>query len=249
MSQVKGISKDQFDAVLFDLDGVITQTSHVHARCWKTMFDEFLQQFAKTHNIPFQPFDIDKDYGKYVDGKPRYEGARSFLESRGISLPQGDEKDPAGKETVCGLGNRKDELVKAAIEAGEVKVYESSITLVRKLREEGFKLGVVSSSKNCEAILKVVGILDLFSIRVDGLVAAALKLPGKPAPDTFKKGAELLGVEPSHTVVVEDALAGVEAGKRGNFGLVIGVDRLGQAEALKENGADIVVQDLGELLG
>jgi beta-phosphoglucomutase family hydrolase len=249
MSQPHGaITADHFDAVLFDLDGVITSTARIHSTCWKTMFDEYLTRRAKERNEPFRPFEIETDYIQYVDGKPRYEGVRSFLASRNISLPEGTVEDPPTAQTVCGLGNRKDELVKAAIARGEVESYPSSITLVRQLRDQGIRTAVVSSSKNCVPVLKAAGIEDLFEARVDGVVSAQLKLPGKPKPDTFLKAAEMLGVSPDRAVVVEDAIAGVQSGRAGGFGLVVGVDREGAGDALRANGADIVVTDLGELL-
>lgn len=245
---MKSVSKENFDAVLFDLDGVLTKTASLHAECWKTMFDEFLQIHGQTTGHFYESFSIERDYAKYVDGKPRYEGVESFLESRGIALPYGDPSMPANMETVCGLGNRKDELVKAAIAAGKVEVYPSSLQWVEQLRQQGFRLGVVSSSKNCEEILRVVGILDRFEVRVDGVVAAAKGIPGKPKPDTFLYAASEMKLDPRRVVVVEDALAGVEAGKNGGFGLVIGVDRLNQAPALLENGASEVVADLSAYL-
>jgi beta-phosphoglucomutase family hydrolase len=242
------ITPDRFDAVLFDLDGVLTSTAKIHSRCWKTMFDAFLSRRAAEGKEPFRPFEIETDYKQYVDGKPRYEGVRSFLASRHISLPEGTPGDPPTAETVCGLGNRKDELVKAAIDRGEVDPYPGSVALVRRLREQGIRTAVVSSSNNCEQVLRAAGILDLFEARVDGLVASQLRLPGKPAPDTFLKAAQLLGVRPARAVVVEDALAGVAAGRAGGFGLVVGVDREGGGDALRAHGADVVVTDLGELL-
>lgn len=242
------IAPGQFDAVLFDLDGVLTSTAKIHASSWKTMFDDFLSRRAAAKKEPFQPFDIAADYKLYVDGKLRYEGVRSFLASRNIALSDGTPEDPPTADTVCGLGNRKDELVKAAIERGEVEAYPGSVALVQRLREQGIRTGVVSSSNNCEQVLRAVGILDQFEVRVDGLVASQLHLPGKPAPDTFLKAAQLLGVPPARAVVVEDALAGVAAGRAGGFGLVVGVDRDGGADALRKHGADVVVTDLGELL-
>jgi beta-phosphoglucomutase family hydrolase len=249
MSALLGpIAEGRFDAVLFDLDGVLTATAKLHATCWKTMFDAYLQQRAATTGEPFQPFEIATDYKQTVDGKLRYDGVRGFLESRSIHLPWGDPEDPPDKETICGLGNRKNELIQEALASGSVDVYASSVTLVRQLRDAGIKIAVVSASKNCEAILKAAGIADLFDLRIDGVVAAQLDLPGKPAPDTFLEGARQLGVEPERAVVVEDAVSGVQAGRAGGFGLVIGVDRKGDPDALRNNGADVVVADLSELL-
>jgi beta-phosphoglucomutase family hydrolase len=242
------ITRDRFDAVLFDLDGVLTSTARIHASCWKTMFDDFLARRARQRNDPFRPFDVAADYKLYVDGKLRYQGVRSFLASRNISIPEGTPTDPPTADTVCGLGNRKDELVKAAIDHGEVESYPGSVALVRRLRAQGIRTAVVSSSQNCEQVLRAVGILDLFDARVDGLVASELKLPGKPRPDTFIKAAEILGVPPARAVVVEDAIAGVQAGRAGGFGLVVGVDRGGSGDALRTEGADVVVTDLGELM-
>ncbi len=244
----KPITPDHFDAVLFDLDGVLTSTAKIHSRCWKTMFDDFLSRRAAEGKEPFRPFDIETDYKLYVDGKPRYEGVRSFLASRNISLPEGTPEDLPTADTVCGLGNRKDELVKAAIDRGEVEAYPGSVALVRRLREQGIRTAVVSSSNNCEQVLRAAGILDLFEARVDGLVASQLQLPGKPAPDTFLMAAQMLGVRPARAVVVEDAIAGVQAGRAGGFGLVVGVDREGGGDALRTHGADVVVTDLEELL-
>jgi beta-phosphoglucomutase family hydrolase len=240
---------DRFDAVLFDLDGVLTATAKVHAKCWKETFDAFLSGRAAASGEPFRPFEIATDYKLYVDGKPRYDGVRSFLASRRISLPEGRADDPPAAETVCGLGNRKDRLVKEAIERGEVEAYPGSVALVRRLREQGVRTAVVSSSNNCEDVLRAAGILGLFDARVDGLVGRRMRLAGKPSPDTFLKAAEMLHVVPSRAVVVEDAIAGVQAGRDGGFGLVVGVDRGGSAEALRSHGAGLVVRDLGELLG
>ena len=242
------ITPDRFDAVLFDLDGVLTSTAKIHGKCWKTTFDDFLLQRAAEKKEPFQPFDIDTDYKRYVDGKLRYEGVRSFLASRAIALTEGTPEDPPTANTVCGLGNRKDELVKAAIDQGEVEAYPGSVALVRRLREQGVRTAVVSSSNHCEEVLRAAGILDLFDARVDGRVASQLHLPGKPAPDTFLTAARMLGVTPARAVVVEDAISGVQAGRAGGFGLVVGVDRGGSGAALRAHGADVVVTDLQELL-
>jgi beta-phosphoglucomutase family hydrolase len=243
------VTPDRFDAVLFDLDGVLTATAKIHGKCWKTMFDEFLRRRAAERKEPFYPFDINADYKRYVDGKLRYEGVRSFLASRKIALPEGTPDDLPTADTVCGLGNRKDEMVKSAIDQGEVESYSGSVALVRRLREQGIRRAVVSSSNNCEQVLRAADMFDLFEVQVDGLVASELGLPGKPAPDTFLEAARMLGVSPARAVVVEDALAGVQAGRAGGFGLVVGVDREGSGEALRAEGADMVVTDLEELLG
>lgn len=245
---VKVITPDRFDAVLFDLDGVLTSTASIHSQCWKTTFDEFLSHRAETTGEAFRPFDLDRDYRQYVDGKLRYDGARSFLASRGLSLPEGTPGDPPTAVTVCGIGNRKDDLVEAAIGRGEVEVYAGSVELVRALRECGIRTAVVSSSNNCERVLRAGDILDLFDARVDGVVASELGLPGKPAPDMFLKAADMLSARPARAVVVEDAIAGVEAGRDGGFGLVVGVNHGGKGDALRAHGADIVVTDLAELL-
>lgn len=242
------VTRDRFDAVLFDLDGVLTATASLHSTCWKKMFDEYLAKRAAEASEPFRPFQISTDYKHYVDGKLRYEGVRSFLRSRGIDLPDGDPDDPPDRETVCGLGNRKNELIGELLDTDGVDVFEESIAWLRQLRRRGFSTAVVSASKNCERVLGAAGIEDLFDTRVDGVVAARLGLPGKPAPDTFLEGARRLGVQPERAVVVEDAVSGVQAGRAGGFGLVIGVDRTGDPEALRAGGADLVVEDLGELL-
>jgi beta-phosphoglucomutase family hydrolase len=235
------VTRRQFDAVIFDLDGVLTSTAAIHADAWKRMFDEFLAPRGE------RPFDIETDYKQYVDGRPRYEGVRTFLASRAIELPPGDPAEPPGDRTIAGLGNRKDTMVKQAIADGLVQPFEGSVRWVRQLLDEGFRLGVFSSSRNCGPVLKAAKLDHLFQCRVDGITLAELGLPGKPAPDGFLKAAELLGVEPRRAVVVEDALSGVEAGRAGGFGLVIGVDREGHGAALRAHGADLVVRDLGEL--
>ena len=239
---------DSIRGCLFDLDGVLTQTATVHATAWKEMFDAFLEQQAVLRGGPFVPFDPVSDYGAYVDGMPRADGVRKFLASRGISLPEGSPDDPPEAETVAGLGNRKNELVLRLIEDRGVTVFEGSVRYVRSVRDAGLATGVVSSSANTVAILEAAGLLGLFDVRIDGVVAAERGLPGKPSPDTFLAAAEALGLEPEAAAVFEDALAGVEAGVAGAFGYVVGVDRIGQAAALRERGADIVVCDLAELL-
>ena len=251
MSSVKAsVTAANFDAVLFDLDGVLTATAKVHAACWKKTFDDYLQQRAAKSGEPFQPFDLEKDYNLYVDGKPRYEGVKSFLESRGINLPYGDPGDSPDKETICGIGNRKEELVIATLKNEGVEVYPGSVAWVKHLRQAGIKTAVVSSSKNCLAVLQAGSIDGLFDVRVDGHVVEDQKLPGKPAPDTYLHAADLLGVSAKRSVVVEDALSGVQAGRNGHFGLVLGVNRLGPDHAadLIKNGADMVVNDLQEML-
>ena len=244
----KPITRERFDAVLFDLDGVLTDTASVHAMCWKKMFDDFLKRRAVERKEPFFSFDIGSDYRLYVDGKPRYDGVRSFLASRDVELAEGSPDSPPDEDTVYGLGNRKNQLFNEVVESDGVKTYEGSVALVRHLRGEGIKTAIVSSSRNSEGILRAAGIVDLFELRVDGLDAAWLNLRGKPAPDTFLEAARQLGVEPQRSVVVEDALSGVQAGRDGGFGLVIGVDRHGARDALKQHGAHLVVSDLGELL-
>jgi beta-phosphoglucomutase family hydrolase len=235
-------------ACLFDLDGVLTQTARVHAAAWKKMFDAFLRKRAEQTGEPFVPFDPVKDYDEYVDGKPRYDGVRSFLASRGIELPEGEPDDPPTAETVHGLGNRKNELVLALLERNGVEPYEGSVRYVQAVRDAGLRRAVVSSSANTRQVLEAAGIADLFEVRIDGLVAEHEHLKGKPAPDTFLAAARRLEVEAAAAAVFEDALAGVAAGRAGRFGFVVGVDRAGQAEALREQGADIVVSDLAELL-
>ena len=241
-------SPDKFEAVLFDLDGVLTATAKVHAKCWKQAFDEFLKTRAEKNKEDFRPFDIKKDYEEYVDGKPRDDGVQSFLKSRDIELPHGDPGDSPGKETVCGLGNRKTKLFEKALKEEGVEVFAGSLAWLRQLRQKGVKTAVVSSSKHCQAIIEAAGIAGLFDARVDGKISDELNLKGKPAPDIFLKAAEMLHVPPEKAVVVEDATAGVAAGHKGGFGLVIGVDRKGDAEELRQHGAGLVVRDLKELL-
>lgn len=244
--QTRELPRQAFDAVIFDLDGVITRTATLHAASWKKMFDEFLQRYGAERGQVRQPFD-EADYRRYVDGKPRYEGVASFLESRGIQLPWGDLTDPPDRETVCGLGNRKNELFLKLMREQGVETYASTIDLIRELRGTGIKTAVVSSSKSTLEILESVHITELFDVKIDGVDASRLGLPGKPAPDTFLEATKRLGVPPSRAVVVEDAIAGVQAGSRGGFGCVVGVDRTGHPEALKDAGADLVVADLAEV--
>jgi beta-phosphoglucomutase family hydrolase len=239
---------DGVRACLFDLDGVLTQTAKVHAAAWKQMFDEYLRTRAEQRGETFQPFDEASDYDRYVDGKPRYDGVRSFLQSRGITLPEGDPKDPPTAETIHGLGNRKNELVTKLIREQGVEPYAGSVTYVKAVRDAGLPRAVVSSSANARAVLAAAGIDDLFDAVIDGHAVEDQGLKGKPAPDTFLAGAQALDVTPAQAAVFEDALAGVEAGRAGAFGFVVGVDRVGQADQLRQHGADVVVRDLAELL-
>jgi beta-phosphoglucomutase family hydrolase len=240
------VTPDKFDAVLFDLDGVITATAKIHASAWKQAFDEFLKKRAGGQD--FKPFDQQSDYEDYVDGLPRYDGAQKFFESRHIDVPHGNPDDPPDQETVCGIANRKTKLFEEALKKESVEVFEGTVAWIRHLRQAGIKTAVVSSSNHCKAILQNAAISDLFDARMDGDIADQMKLKGKPAPDTYLKAAEMVDTDARRAVVVEDALAGVEAGRNGDFGLVIGVDRKHDAEALKQHGADIVVKDLQEML-
>ncbi len=235
-------------ACLFDLDGVLTKTAVVHNAAWKEMFDAYLRERSRRTGEPFVPFDPGRDYDEYVDGKPRADGTRSFLASRGIELPEGSDDDPPGAETIHGLGTRKNEIVLRRIREDGVEAYESSVRYVRAARDAGLRRAVVSSSANCRDVLVAAGIEDLFEARIDGVVAGREHLRGKPAPDTFLAAARALGLGPQEAAVFEDALAGVEAGRAGRFRFVVGVDRTGQADALKKHGADVVVADLAELL-
>jgi beta-phosphoglucomutase family hydrolase len=239
---------DAVRACLFDLDGVLTQTAKVHAAAWKEMFDRYLRERTAWTSEEFVAFDAVGEYDEYVDGKPRYEGVRSFLQSRGIDLPQGDPSDAADMETIDGLGNRKNEIVLRMIRDQGVEAYEGSVRYVRAARDAGLHRAVVSSSTNCRDVLIAAGIEDLFEQRIDGVVAEREHLRGKPAPDTFLAGARAAAVTPGEAAVFEDALAGVAAGREGGFACVVGVDRAGQANALREHGADVVVSDLAELL-
>jgi beta-phosphoglucomutase family hydrolase len=248
MPKSKLVDRDRYDAVLFDLDGVITDTASLHAASWKQMFDEYLEQRARQKGEAFRPFDVANDYRLYVDGKPRFDGVRDFLRSRGIELPEGSPEDPPEVETVCGLGNRKDDLVNHAIAEVGVQPYDGSVRFIHQVLRDGFKIAVVTSSQNCATVLKAAKLDEFFAVRVDGNVIQAQRLAGKPAPDTFLLAARLLGVEPMRSVVIEDAISGVQAGSNGHFGLVIGVARKGNAEELRHNGAHLVVSDLSELI-
>ena len=239
---------DTIRGCLFDLDGVLTQTASLHAAAWKEMLDAFLKDRAERTGQPFAPFDPVEDYRRYVDGMPRPDGVRTFLTSRGIVLPEGTPEDPPEVETVNGLGNRKDVLVLELMRTSGVMAYEGSVRYLREVRVAGLARAVVSSSANTLAVLQAVDLAELFDVRVDGVSAAERGLRGKPAPDTFLAAAEDLGVEPSAAAVFEDALAGVQAARAGKFGFVVGVDRNGQAEELRGVGADVVVDDLADLL-
>jgi beta-phosphoglucomutase family hydrolase len=238
----------QVTACLFDLDGVLTQTALVHNAAWKQTFDEFLRTWSSQHGQDFVPFDSGADYQQYVDGRPRADGVRTFLASRGITLPEGGPDDGPDLPTVNGLGNRKNVLVLRKIQDGAVQVYDGSVKYLQAVQAAGLRRAVVSASANCKDVLAAAGIADFLEVRVDGVTAREHQLPGKPKPDTFLYAAKLLGLPPENCAVFEDAQAGVAAGRAGGFGIVVGVDRVGQAQALSDNGADIVVTDLSELL-
>ena len=237
-----------YAAWLFDLDGVLTKTAEVHAAAWKQAFDEFLEKETARTGVTFAAFDPAGDYQRYVDGEPRADGVRNFLAARNITLPEGNTGDPPDARTVTGLGNRKNDLVVQVLRTQGVAVYPGAIELVRALRAQGTPLAVVSASENTAAALAAAGIAELFDARIDGHVVKDRHLAGKPAPASYLAGAAALGVDPAGAVVVEDALAGVEAGRAGHFGLVVGVDHHDHADQLREHGADVVVTDLAELL-
>ncbi|WP_101948588.1 beta-phosphoglucomutase family hydrolase [Mycobacterium sp. 3519A] len=239
---------DAVRACLFDLDGVLTDTASVHKKAWKAMFDAFLRERAERTGAQFVEFDIASDYLTYIDGKKREDGVRSFLASRGITLPDGTPDDDPSAETVYGLGNRKNELFHHTLREDGVKVFEGSRRYLEQADAAGLAIAVVSSSANTREVLEMTGLDKFVQQRVDGVTMREEHIPGKPAPDSFLRAADLLGVEPAEAAVFEDALAGVEAGRRGNFGCVVGVDRVGQADALRRSGATIVVTDLAELL-
>lgn len=239
---------DGIRGCLFDMDGVLTETAKVHDAAWKETFDEFLRARSQQAGEPFVPFDPVRDYDEYVDGKPREEGTESFLASRGISLPAGGPDDPPGTPTIHGLSNAKNEVLLRRLHTDGVKPYPGSVRYVQAVRDAGLRRAVVSSSANTQEVLAAAGIADLFEVRIDGVVASAQRLRGKPAPDAYLAGARALSLAPATCAVFEDALAGVEAGRTGNFGFVVGVDRVGQADELREHGATVVVKDLGNLL-
>jgi beta-phosphoglucomutase family hydrolase len=243
------IKELSFKTVVFDMDGVITQTALTHAAAWKEMFDEYLLKRSDGVDEAFKEFTHAGDYLPYVDGKPRYKGVASFLESRGISIPFGDPSDPPGKETVCGLGNQKNEAFNIVLDRDGVRVYPSTLSLLIELQKAGVKLGVASSSKNCRPVLEKVDLLKMFEARVDGEVSAELGLHGKPEPDIFTTACDIVNVPYKYAIVVEDAVSGVQAGARGNFGLTLGIAREDNVKELLENGADYVVEDLEEIGG
>ena len=240
-------SRNVYDAVLFDLDGVLTTTEKIHSACWKKTFDDFLRDRTSKRGGDFVPFSETNDYLEHVDGKPRYEGVRGFLLSRGIELPEGNRNSPPGEQSVFGLGNRKNQLFKETLEKESPGIYETSVVLARRLKEIGFRLAVVSSSRNCRAVMAAAGIENLFEVTVDGVTAAEKGLRGKPEPDTFIEAVSALGSEPGRSIIIEDAAAGVTAGARGGFGFVIGVARKQNEDELLSSGADMAVSDLGEL--
>ena len=233
--------------MLFDLDGVITDTASIHRACWKETFDAFLEAHAREAGVAVRPFE-DSDYLEYVDGRPRYDGVRQFLASRDIVLPEGEPSDAGDVLTVCGLGNQKNDRIGPLLAEQGVDVFPGSVAWLEQVRADGFRTALVSASANAARVLEVTGLLDAFETRVDGRVLAEEGIAGKPAPDSFLEAARRLGVDPGRAVVVEDALSGVEAGRAGGFGMVIGVARHGDADALLAAGADRVVEDLAELV-
>jgi alpha,alpha-trehalase len=241
------ITRQQFDAVFFDMDGVLTDTTRAHALSWKTIFDRFREKRISAYGESFPSFDEEQDYRFHMDGRLRHEGILSFLESRGIQLPLGDPSEPPNDDTICGLANSKDQMVLNALQKESALIYADSVDLARRLRDRGFQTAVVSSSNNCQRILQYMCIEHLFDARVDAETAAQFELAGKPSPEMYLYAANELRVTPERSVILEDAIAGVQAGRDGGFGLVIGVDRKSAGEELKSNGAHIVMTDLGKL--
>ncbi len=233
--------------MLFDMDGVVTRSARFHGELWKLVFDEFLKAFGARHNLPFRPFDADADYHKFVDGRPRYDGVVSLLASRGIMIPFGEPTDDEATETCCGLGNRKNRLFMDHMERSGVPLFDSTVAFVRTLRDRGRRTAIVSASKNAETVLRKAGIFELFDVMVSGREAAALSLAGKPAPDTYLKAIELIGVPAERSVVFEDTVTGVQSARTAGVGLIVGVDRRDDRPELLWHGADIVVADLSEL--
>ena len=240
------IDRRRFDGAIFDLDGVLTDTARVHASAWKATFDIFLQSWAQRHGLTFQPFDIEADYFAYVDGRPRYDGIRTFLAARGIHLPEGSEHDPDAADTVHALGERKTQLFRQALQNG-IAPTNGAEAFLKKLRHFGLRTAMVSSSKNARAILNAAKIEHHFDVCVDGVDAEILALPGKPDPSLFLEATRRLGIRPSRAILFEDSLAGVEAGKRGSFGCVVGIDHGSRRVALCQRGADVVVKSLQEV--
>ncbi len=240
--------KASFKAIVFDLDGVITKTAVTHIKAWKNIFDEFLKFRAEREQISFKEF-TETDYLDYVDGKPRYEGVSSFLESRNINIPEGSMDDSPEEESICGLGNRKNKVFLEILQKEGTEVYPSSKELLLNLKAASVKTGVASSSKNCGKILETVGLLHMFDVMVDGIISEEMGLNGKPEPDIFLMACDLMESNPKETIVVEDAVSGVQAGAKGNFGLTLGVARKNNKEDLLINGADYVVKDLQEIKG
>jgi beta-phosphoglucomutase family hydrolase len=238
----------RFGAALLDLDGVVTDTARLHALSWKRVFDDFLERRARARGERFRPFDLGSDYLRHVDGRARRDGVRAFLDSRDVRLPEGSDDGPEDEDSVAGLARRKDALFTETLEREGVEVYDGTVRWIRHLRDAGLRIAVVSASHHCQEVLRAAGLETLFDARVDGQLADRLGLAGKPAPDAFLEGARQLGAEPARCLVVEDALAGVAAGRAGDFGLVVGVARHGNAAELAAAGADVVVGDLSELL-
>ena len=243
----KVLSADGYDAMLFDMDGVITRSAASHGSLWKVVMDDFLKDFSERNNIPFRAFDLELDYHNFMDGKPRYDGVCNFLVSRGIALPFGEPSDDGHTDTCCGLGNRKNLRFKEHLEAHGIELFDSTVEMILRFRAGGKRVAVVSASKNCEMILRKADLLDLFDVMVSGREAAAMSLAGKPAPDTYQKAAELLHVEMDRSVVFEDSVTGIQAGKAAGAGFIVGIDRAADAAALTWYGADVVVPDLSEL--
>jgi trehalose 6-phosphate phosphatase len=245
-SETTRIDLDKYEAAILDMDGVITRSARAHMASWKRMFDDYLRERAERSGQKFSPF-TEEDYLQYVDGKPRYEGAQSFLASRGITLKYGSPEDPPEKESVCGLGNRKNQYFREYLKNNGVESYQSTIDFINDLKSKNKPVAVISSSKNAKAVLEAAKVSDLFHVVVDGVVSSELHLKGKPEPDIFLEAATRLGVNPRRSIVIEDAISGVEAGRAGGFGLVIGINRSGENTGLKDHGADIVISDLSEL--
>ena len=248
LQNIPHLELKNYQALLCDLDGVITQTAALHAAAWKKLFDEYLKARPSRQGVPFQPFDLDQDYRLYVDGKSRYDGVHDFLQSRHLSLPSGALDDGPDRETIYGMGNKKDGYFEATLRDTGVITYPGTVRFLHVAKAEGLRIAVVSSSHHCREILEKAGLTPLFDTRVDGHEIDRLHLAGKPAPDTFLEAARRLAVPPSKAIVIEDAQAGVQAGRAGGFGVVIGVTRQNRADILRQFGADIVVEDLAELL-